>query len=232
MLAGMSRLLVAASWSLLTLLACAGVPAETVAPQTLAAHVVKVSDGDSLEVRDSNGLVHRIRLGGIDAPEHDQPFGNRARQTLSRYVLDKDVRVEIQKRDAYGRFVAKVWVVSPDAPCAVPSCPKTLDVAQAQLASGMAWHYKKYQMEQTEEDRLRYAFEEYEARARKVGLWSDPHARPPDEWRAGLTDGDVKKSRAGICHTTDSQSYRSVRYFTSYATLEACLASGGRLPRG
>ena len=71
-----------------------------------------------------------------------------------------------------------------------------------------------------------------EARARKVGLWSDPHARPPDEWRAGLIDGNVKKSRTGICHTPDSQSYRSVRYFTSFATLEGCLASGGRLPRG
>jgi endonuclease YncB( thermonuclease family) len=38
------------------------------ATQSLDARVVKVTDGDSLEVRDSNGLVHRVRLGGIDAP--------------------------------------------------------------------------------------------------------------------------------------------------------------------
>jgi endonuclease YncB( thermonuclease family) len=227
----MSRPLIVACASFLALLVCPGAPAANLARQVLEAHVVKVNDGDSLEARDSNGLVHRVRLGGIDAPEHDQPFGKRSRQSLARYVLDKDVRIEIQKRDAYGRFVGKVWVVSPDAPCSVPSCPKTLDVAQAQLASGMAWHYRKYEMEQSEEDRLRYALEESEARARKVGLWSDPHARPPDEWRAGLIEGTVKKSRTGVCHTPDSKSYRSVRYFTSFATLEACLASGGRVPR-
>src|SRR5262245_41941838 len=89
--------------SLFLLLAlCAGIV--TAATQTLDAHVVKVVDGDSLEVRDSNGLVHRVRLAGIDAPEYSQPFGNRSRQALASLVLDKDVRLEIVKRDAYGRF--------------------------------------------------------------------------------------------------------------------------------
>jgi endonuclease YncB( thermonuclease family) len=218
--------------TLWVLLAVAGASwAASVAPRGLDARVVKVVDGDSLEVRDSNALVYRIRLEGIDAPEHNQPFGNRSRQSLARLVLNKDVHLEIRKTDAYGRYVAKAWVIAPDAPCSAPSCPKTLDVAQAQLSAGMAWHYKKYEHEQSEEDRLRYAFEENEARARKTGLWSDPDPRPPSEWRAGLTDGTVKKSRAGICHVPESPSWRSVRYFTSFPTLEACLASGGRLPR-
>jgi len=201
------------------------------ATQPLDARVVKVTDGDSLEVRDSNGRVHRVRLDGIDAPEYAQPFGNRSRQNLTGLVLNKDVHLEIQKRDAYGRLVAKAWVIPPDAPCSVPSCPKTLDVAQAQLIAGLAWHYKKYEREQGEEDRLRYAFEQDEAHARRSGLWSNPDARPPWEWRAGLTDGTIKKSRAGICHVPDSPAYRSVKYFTSFPTLDACLASGGRLPR-
>ena len=47
----------------------------------------------------------------------------------------------------------------------------------------------------------------------------------------GLTDGAIKKSRAGICHVPDSPSYRSVKYFTSFPTLDACLASGGRVPQ-
>jgi endonuclease YncB( thermonuclease family) len=202
------------------------------ATQSLDARVVKVNDGDSLEVRDSNGLVHRVRLAGIDAPEYAQPFGNRSRQHLTGLALNKDVHLELQKRDVYGRLVAKAWVISPDAPCSVPSCPKTLDVGQAQLIAGLAWHYKKYEHEQDEEDRLRYAFEQDEARARKTGLWSDPNARPPWEWRVGLTEGTVKKSRAGLCHVPDSPAYRSVRSFTSFPTLDACLASGGRLPHG
>jgi endonuclease YncB( thermonuclease family) len=222
--------------TLLLLLLAGGVsPAGAAASSTQAldARVVKVVDGDSLEVRDSNGFVHRVRLAAIDAPEHNQPFGNRSRQSLSRLTLDRDVHLEMQKKlDAYGRYVAKVWVISPDATCSAPSCPKTLDVAQAQLSAGMAWHYRKYEHEQSEPDRLRYAFEEHEARVRKTGLWSDPHARPPAEWRAGLTDGTVKKSRTGICHVPESAAYRSVRYFKSFPTLEACVASGGRLPRG
>jgi hypothetical protein len=41
----------------------------------------------------------------------------------------------------------------------------------------------------------------------------------------------VKKSRSGICHTPDSPYYGRTLYFTSHPSLEACLASGGRLPR-
>jgi endonuclease YncB( thermonuclease family) len=217
--------------SLLLLLASCAVIVTAGAAQAPDAHVVKVVDGDSLEVRDSNGLVHRVRLAGIDAPEYSQPFGNRSRQSLVGLVFNKDVRLEIRKRDGFGRYVAKVWVIPPDAPCSASSCPKTLDVAQAQLSAGMAWHFKKYESEQTEEERLRYAFEENEARVRKTGLWSDANARPPAEWRVGLTDGTIKKSRTGICHVPESPAYRSVKYFKSFPTLDACLASGGRLPR-
>ena len=101
----------------LVLLLNLGVAAQAAtATQALDARVVKVTDGDSLEVRDSNGLVHRVRLGGIDAPEYAQPFGNRSRQNLTGLVLNKDVHLEIQKRDAYGRLVAKTMVISAGCP--------------------------------------------------------------------------------------------------------------------
>ena len=56
-------------------------------------------------------------------------------------------------------------------PCAQPGelCPKTLDVNLAQLTVGLAWHYKEFAKEQSEEDRHRYAFAEQEARARRAG---------------------------------------------------------------
>jgi hypothetical protein len=41
----------------------------------------------------------------------------------------------------------------------------------------------------------------------------------------------VKKSKSAICHAADSPSYQSVKHFTAFPTLEACLASGGRLPK-
>jgi len=46
------------------------------AASILEGTVVKVADGDTITVLDSNKEQHRIRLAGIDAPEKRQPFGN------------------------------------------------------------------------------------------------------------------------------------------------------------
>ena len=204
------------------------------ATQSFDGRVVGVADGDTVTVLDSNNLQHKIRVAGIDAPEKGQPFGERSKQSLSRAVLGKDVRIEWDKQDRYGRMVGKVWVTPPEVTCKQPPCPKTLDAGLAQLTVGLAWHFKKYANEQAEEDRLRYAFAEDEARARKAGLWSAPSPIPPWEWRHGGaadTGGMVKKSKNNICHAPGSSTYASVKNFTAYPTVEACLASGGRLPR-
>ena len=119
-------------------------------------------------------------------------------------------------------------------PCASTGepCPKTLDVGRAQLTVGLAWHFKKYEREQSEEDRLAYAFDEQEARARKAGLWNEPDPTPPWDWRHGNLGGPTKKpTKSGICHAPGTASYSSVKNFTQFPTLDACLASGGRLPK-
>ena len=146
---------------------------------TLTGRVVGVTDGDTITVLDADRQQHKIRLGGIDAPEKAQPFGQRSKENLSRLVFNKDVRVESEKRDKYRRIVGKVWVQPADC----PTCPMTLDAGQAQLAAGMAWWYRKYAKEQSAEDRGRYEFEEQEAKVRRVGLWGDADPVPPWEWR-------------------------------------------------
>ena len=98
---------------------------------------------------------------------------------MSTLVLGKDVRLEGGKLDRYGRIVAKVWVSPPYC----QGCPQTLDAGLAVLTSGLAWHYKKYQNEQSLEDRERYAFAEEEARSKRFGLWVDANSVPPWEWR-------------------------------------------------
>jgi hypothetical protein len=44
--------------------------------------------------------------------------------------------------------------------------------------------------------------------------------------------GVVKKSRTGICHAPGTTYYAQTLHFTVYKSVEACLASGGRLPKG
>ena len=216
---------------LLIAAACTLATVAHAATHVLDVHVVAVVDGDSLTVRDSNGVTHGVRLAGIDAPEHGQPYSRQSKSNLVRMTLGEDARIEWSERDDYGRLVAKVWVAPADAPCQASSCPRTLDTGLAQVTTGLAWHYKQYESDQSEEDRHRYADAETEARARRLGLWQDPAAAPPWDWRRGLTNGAIKKSRSDICHAPDSPTYRTVTRFTSYPTVEACLASGGRLAR-
>jgi endonuclease YncB( thermonuclease family) len=79
------------------------------------------------------------------------------------------VRVDARKKDRYKRTIGRVWVASDD--CKATDCPKTLDAGMALLTQGLAWHYKQYAKEQPLEEREQYSFAEYEARAKRVGLW-------------------------------------------------------------
>ena len=45
-------------------------------------------------------------------------------------------------------------------------------------------------------------------------------------------NAQVKKSNSGICHDTSSASYNRTKNFEAFSTIEACLESGGRLPKG
>lgn len=96
------------------------------ATQSFEGRVVAVADGDTLTVLDSNNLQHKIRVAGIDAPEKGQTFGDRSKQSLANAVMGEDVRVEWNKQDRYGRYVAKIWVTPVGHPCVRTGepCPK------------------------------------------------------------------------------------------------------------
>ena len=138
--------------------------------RTFTGRVVIIEDGDTIIVFDATNQNYTIRLQGIDAPEGGQSFGNRSRQNLSELVGGKEVTVEWFKRDRYGRIVGKVSLDGSD-------------VCLEQIKAGMAWHYKYYQSEQSNEDRELYANAETAARARGLGLWIDEYPIPPWDFR-------------------------------------------------
>ena len=146
--------------------------------RTIEGKVVHVADGDTITVLYSSKEQHRIRLAGIDAPEKRQPFKYASRKELRELVGGKEVKVEFEKYDRYGRIVGKVWVRPPDC----PKCGKTLNAGLAQVKSGMAWWYRKYAHEQSNEDQGRYEFAEQEAKAKRVGLWQEKNPMPPWEY--------------------------------------------------
>lgn len=135
-----------------------------------AAHVVAVTDGDTVRVIDVNQRQHKVRLQGIDAPEKSQPYGRRAKASLIELVAQKDVWVDTHKHDRYGREVGRILL-------------EGRDIDLEQLRRGLAWHYKAYAREQTPEQRQAYANAEAQAREAHLGLWADPAPVPPWEFR-------------------------------------------------
>ncbi len=132
--------------------------------------VVAVADGDTLTLLDARKRQHKVRLTGIDAPEKRQPFGDASRQHLAGLVFGREVRARCPKKDRYQRQLCKVEVDGKDANL-------------AQLAAGMAWHYRAYGKDQGLFDFTGYALIELEARYRRRGLWADPRPQAPWDFR-------------------------------------------------
>ena len=137
---------------------------------TLTGLVVGVADGDTITILDNTKTQHKIRLMGIDAPEKKQAFGNVAKKALSDFVYKKDVTVEYNKTDRYQRLIGKVMV-------------NNVDVNLVMVSQGFAWHFVKYQSEQTPDDRALYAQAELDARLLKRGLWFDKEQVAPWDFR-------------------------------------------------
>lgn len=125
--------------------------------------VIGISDGDTLTVVHDQQQV-KIRLAEIDAPEKAQPFGARSRQSLADLCFQAKAEIKPEKRDRYGRTVARVTCNGKDA-------------STAQIAAGMAWVYTKYSTDPT------LPTLEAEARTAQRGLWADPSPVPPWDWR-------------------------------------------------
>jgi endonuclease YncB( thermonuclease family) len=138
--------------------------------KTIEGLVVGVADGDTITLLDQQKNTYKIRLQGIDAPEKKQAFGEKSKQSLHDLVHSKQVRIEYDKEDKYGRIVGKVTV-------------EDVDVCLQQLVLGMAWHYKKYQNEQSVSDRALYSETELTSKSLKLGLWTDDTPMPPWEFR-------------------------------------------------
>jgi micrococcal nuclease len=140
-----------------------GLPYSAHAAGTFVGKVVAVQDGDTISVM-RDGRTERVRLHGIDAPEGGEDFGNRAKQFLSGLVFEKIVEVDVRDTDRYGRTVGRVTVDGRDV---------GLDMVRA----GLAWHYVRYS------NGPLLASAEREARAAHRGLWVQPAALAPWEFR-------------------------------------------------
>lgn len=132
--------------------------------QTMEGKTKKVIDGDSLIVVDEEGKESEIQLDGIDAPEFKQAFGKDATKVLEKLVANKKVTVKWTAKDNYDRILGKVYV------------DETF-VNLEMLKKGAAWHFKRYNKDET------LAKAEEEAKSEKLGLWKDDAPESPWDYR-------------------------------------------------
>lgn len=133
--------------------------------------VLRISDGDTLQVRDQNGQKQRVRLAFIDAPETEQAGGRDSQRQLQRLLENQTVTVQVVDIDNYKRQVALVW-------------QQGRDINATQIESGMAWQYASIaKRQQTSQGYQYYRCLETSARAGKQGLWRNNKAQAPWEYR-------------------------------------------------
>lgn len=127
--------------------------------------VTRVTDGDTLWVRPiDERRPQKLRLRGIDAPEICQAWGPQARQALSAQVLGERVQVVEGPVDDHGRRLVRLM-------------RGDVDVAAQLVRDGHAWSHR-YRF-----DPGPYGAEEAAARAARRGLFADPGAVSPREFR-------------------------------------------------
>lgn len=148
--------------------------------RTIDGIVTKVSDGDTIYVKDAAGTKVRVRFYGMDAPETPkggginkpgQPGGEEAHKALRTKIDRQHVRLDVMDVDQYGRAVGIVWLGN-------------RNINREMVADGWAWAYKQYL------DRAHaseYIDAEEQARKAHKGLWAQGgNLQPPWMFRRQL----------------------------------------------
>lgn len=141
-------------------------PIFAVQGETFTGRVVRIKDGDTVEILNNAMRTTPVRVGGIDAPEKSQPFGAKSKQRLADLVGGKTVVVESHKKDHHYRVVGQVLLDGKD-------------IGLEMVRSGLAWWYRAFSSEQSAADRALYETAENNARSQRLGLWADPDPMPP-----------------------------------------------------
>ena len=138
--------------------------------------ITYVPDGDTAYYKDKGGNQVRCRIDTFDAPEvaktkhrkKGQDYGEEAKSTLQRMILNKEVTVRISRPAEEGKNFTR-------STCQIEIEGANID--KKMLQEGAAWVYKTYR------DNPELMAAEKEARESKRGLWANPNAQDPAAFR-------------------------------------------------
>lgn len=173
---------------------------------TFSAKVIAVMDGDTvLVLRDHTQI--KVRLAEIDAPEKTQAFGEQSRQSLADLILRKQVRVDSQTTDTYGRLVALIKL-------------DDLNINHEQIRRGMAWASSR-----SNKGKTLLALQNDAQKARR-GLWAQTDPIPPKEWRnTHATPRPHQAEQSNLCgskqHCSQMNSCDEAKFYLTHCNVLA-----------
>ncbi len=129
------------------------------------AKVIGIKDGDTIEVLFQDKTTKVLRLTEVDCPESGQAFGKNAKQYTSSQVFGKNVTVYVTSKDRYGRAIAKVYY------------GKDKYLSAEIIKAGYGWWFYHYSKDKSLGELQK------KAQNQKKGLWADPHAISPWDYR-------------------------------------------------
>lgn len=155
-----------------------------------AGKVVEAIDGRTLLV-DTNSGKMRVRLQYVEVPEPDQAFAAVAKDHLSRLSVGKVIEFRpVRLVDNMSIGEVKLGGV---------------DLSLQLIRDGAAWHEPAGSSGQTAASAGEYASNQQQAKAEKLGVWSAPNLKTPEQSRAETSaaassayDAPRRPSRIGL----------------------------------
>lgn len=126
--------------------------------------VTHVVDGDTVWLRTPERSRIKARLHGLDAPERCQNHGAEATAALRGWLQQRAVKVDFLGQDSYHRDLVRVYLDGQD-------------VGHLLVRQGHAWAYH------WRGQASRYDADEVAARRARAGLFADPNAQRPGQFR-------------------------------------------------
>ncbi|UII34405.1 thermonuclease family protein [Fulvivirga ulvae] len=136
-------------------------------PETISGKVIRVIDGNTIEILDSEKEIVKIMLSEVDCPESGQEFAEEAKKFTEKLTLKKRVMVELKGKDRWGNKLGQVTLNN----------GKLLH--HELLKNGLAWA--------REESNEVLASLQQAARTNKSGLWINEDPTPPWIYRRQQT---------------------------------------------
>jgi len=142
-----------------------------VGPAKFSGKLARTWGGDNFEVGLKQQL-HYFLLIGVDCPEPGQPFFEEACEHLINTCGDQELELEVLQYDELKRELGHGWVTNAQG--------VRINLALDLLSKGLGWYQGS---EFDGSDQYRATMES--ARAKKIGLWSQPDPTPPwEHWKS------------------------------------------------